>query len=128
MLQLIMRSVLAAGLILVTAGYATAAFADAQTYQIIKATDTRVWRLNTRTGEIAVCSLDDEQLLCTSSAQAITPPAKTYADLEAERVEEERVDAQRREEKRKRSLAMFDLMINAFREIAIAGAATEESN
>jgi hypothetical protein len=117
---------LAATLVVTTLGYATSASADtheAQTYQIVKATDSRVWRLNTRTGEIAVCSLDGEQLMCTSSVQAITPPTRTYAELEAERRQREQLDAQQREEKRKRSLAMLDLMMKAFRDLAIAGSA-----
>ena len=96
MSKLILRPALAATAI-VAALFAAGAAAEShagQTYQIIKATDSRVWRLNTETGEIAVCSLDGEQLICTSSAQAITPPAKSYAELAAERERLEQREAQ----------------------------------
>ena len=131
MLKSLIHSFVAANLIVATLGYATATSADtqdSQTYQIIKATDSRVWRLNTQTGEIAVCSLDGEQLICTSSAQAISPPTKTYADLESERREQEQLDAQGREEKRERSLAMLSIMMNAFKNLAIAGSEVSNSN
>jgi hypothetical protein len=124
-----MRPLLAANLIII-ALFSTTASAERygeQAYQIIKATDSRVWRLNTRTGEIAVCSLDGEQLICTSSNQAITPPAKSYAELDAERQERAQLEAQRRDAKRKRSLAMMDIMISAFRDLAVAGAQAEKS-
>lgn len=123
MTKLILRPVLATTTVLVAlfAASASAEAPDGQTYQIIKATDSRVWRLNTETGEIAVCTLDGEQLVCTSSAQAVTPPAKSYAELEAERERLEQLEAQRRDAKRKRSIAMLNLMMNAFRDIAIAG-------
>ena len=131
MLKSLIHSFVAANLIVATLGYATATSADtqdSQTYQIIKATDSRVWRLNTQTGEIAVCSLDGEQLICTSSAQAISPPTKTYADLESERREQEQLDAQGREEKREPSLAMLSIMMNAFKNLAIAGSEVSNSN
>jgi hypothetical protein len=97
------------------------------TYQIVKATDSRVWRLNTTTGEIAVCTLGDEQLVCTSSTQAASPPAKSYAELEAEREQQAALEAQQREERRKRSLAMLDRMLSVFRELAFSGSEVDES-
>ena len=124
-----MRPFLAANLIIVALFTATASAEThgEQVYQIIKATDSRVWRLNTHTGEIAVCSLDGEQLICTSSVQAITPPALSYADLEAERQEQAQLEAQRRDAKRKRSLAMMNLMITAFRDLAVAGSQIDDN-
>ena len=114
---------LAAVLVAVTLGSASAVHAEGlgSTYQIVKATESRVWRLNTHTGEIAVCSLQGEQLLCTSSAQAITPPAKSYAELQAEREAQALRDAERKQEKRERNLAMLTLMFNAFKDLAMAG-------
>jgi len=32
-----------------------------------------------------VCSLQGETMVCTTSTQAATPPAKTYEELEADR-------------------------------------------
>jgi hypothetical protein len=108
----------------VSLGCAGAVSADAieSTYQIVRATDSRVWRLNTRSGEIAVCSLDGEQLVCNSSERAIAPPTKTYAELEGERQALKDLEMERRAEKRKRSLAMLDRMLSAFRSLAAAGA------
>ena len=69
-------------------------------YEIVKATEDRVWRLNRQTGEIAVCSLLEEQLLCTNSTEAIVPPTMTYADLQTQREQEastpQRMEAQPR--------------------------------
>lgn len=86
-------------------------------YQIIKATQDRVWRLNRRTGEIAVCSINGENLLCTNSADAIKPPTKTYAELEAERKQAAADTRQRRETERKRDLAFVNKMIDALKEV-----------
>ena len=49
---------------------------DGAIYQIVKATTDRVWRLNKQTGEVAVCSLKGDSLVCTTSIQAATPPTK----------------------------------------------------
>ena len=131
MMQSILRVVSTTVLaVLMTAAATTASAetADAPVYQIVRATDSQVWRLNTRTGEIAVCSLEGEQMLCTSSEQAATPPAKSYAEIEAERAEQQQLAAERREEKRRRSAAMLDLMLNTFRTIASAAPASGDTN
>ena len=57
---------------------------DPGIYQIVKAENDRVWRLNRETGEIAVCTLLGEMLSCTSSTEAAQPKAKTLAEREAE--------------------------------------------
>jgi len=129
--QFTVRRIIMSLLMVISLGYVAAAPADSTlepTYQIVRATDSRVWRLNTRTGEIAVCSLDAEQLLCSSSNDAISPPARTYAELEAERQAQAALAMQRKEEQRKRSLAMLDLMLNAFRGLAVAGASAADAN
>jgi len=131
MQQCTARITITASLLVISLGYAATVPADTAlepTYQIIRATDTRVWRLNTRTGEIAVCSLDSEQLVCSSSEHAIAPPAKTYAELEGERRARAELEIQRKAEKRKRSLAMLDRMFNAFRGLAVAGAGAADTN
>jgi hypothetical protein len=50
---------------------------DAGKYQIVKSTETRVWRLNKETGEIAVCDLDGANLVCTTSSDAAEVPKKS---------------------------------------------------
>jgi hypothetical protein len=57
---------------------------DPGIYQIIKAENDRVWRLNRETGEIAVCTLLGEMLSCTTSTEAVRPKARTLAEREAE--------------------------------------------
>ena len=66
---------------------------DEAVFQIIKATPNKIWRLNKKTGEVAVCSLQGESMVCTTSSQAATPPIKTFEELEANRkqVKEERL-------------------------------------
>jgi len=71
---------------------AVASESEKGNFQIMKATADKVWRLNKLSGEISVCSLDGERLVCSSSTEAIRPPAVTYEEREAEkkRVAEER--------------------------------------
>lgn len=57
---------------------------EAGVYQIVKAENDRVWRLNRETGEIAVCTLGTEMLTCTTSSEAVRPRARTLAEREEE--------------------------------------------
>lgn len=56
----------------------TTATDSSRPFQFLKATDDRVWRLNTETGEIAVCTLNGENLVCTTSTDAVKPPEMSY--------------------------------------------------
>lgn len=58
---------------------------DEAVYQIFKVTPNKVWRLNKKTGEVAVCILQGPSMVCTTSNQAATPPNKTFEELEADR-------------------------------------------
>ena len=40
---------------------------DEAVFQIIKSTPNKIWRLNKNTGEIAVCGLQGETMVCTTS-------------------------------------------------------------
>ena len=75
---------LALATVLVQPLAAQEAKAEAGVYQILKAENDRVWRLNRETGEIAVCTLTGEMLTCTSSSEAVRPRARTLAEREAE--------------------------------------------
>ncbi len=90
------------------------------TYQIVKATENRLWRLNTRTGEISVCLLDGEQLVCTSSANAIEVPKQTYEERLAEKKRQTEEQNMRREEQRRKDLAFLDRVIEAVRSLVNA--------
>jgi hypothetical protein len=84
-------------------------------FQIIRATPDRVWRLNTRTGEVAVCTLDGGQLVCIPSVEAPKSQVRTYEQIEAERARAMAEAERRRQEDKARSLAALDRMIAAFR-------------
>lgn len=47
---------------------APAAFADGE-FEIVKATADKVWRLNKRTGEISICTLEGTQLVCAPAQE-----------------------------------------------------------
>ncbi len=95
-------------------------------YQIMKATESQVWRLNTQTGEIAVCNLEGENLICTTSTDAAEVPQKTYAEIEADRAAKAEADAQAREEQRQQDLALLDTILALVREF-IATALGQQS-
>ncbi|TCS65174.1 hypothetical protein [Varunaivibrio sulfuroxidans] len=59
-------------------------------YQIVKASDNRVWRLDRETGEITVCTLDGPRLNCTVSSDAIRPPKVSFEENEAEKRRQEK--------------------------------------
>ena len=78
-------------------------------YEIVRATGDQVWRLNRLTGEIAVCTLRDDRLICTTSTDAVTPSKKSYEDLEV--AEEQRV---RKEQEQQ--LALLDRILDLIRD------------
>lgn len=86
-------------------------------YQIVKATESRVWRLNTETGEIAVCELSGENLVCTSTSNAAEVPKKSYAEIEAERAEAQKAADAQRQAERERELKFLDKILALFREL-----------
>ncbi|MDP6572823.1 MAG: hypothetical protein QGI63_02200 [Rhodospirillales bacterium] len=93
---------------------------DGAIYQIVKATTDRVWRLNKQTGEVAVCSLKGDSLVCTTSVQAAMPPTRTYEELEADK-------KRRRQERAARDKAFLDKVIDAMKAVFQAAAEREEA-
>ncbi len=88
---------------------------DDSKFEIVKATDTRVWRLNKETGEIAVCTLEGENLFCTTTSAAVDAPQLTYEEWEAKKkLKQAKADEDRKVERGK-NLAFFDKMIDLFR-------------
>ena len=87
-------------------------------FEFLKATEDRVWRLNRQTGEIAVCTLERETLVCSTSGGAAETPATSYEELQQRRAaaaaEREAEEAQERE----RALDFLDRMMALFREFA----------
>ena len=89
----------------------------ASNFEIMKATDNKVWRLNKITGEISVCTLDGDRLVCTSSSEAMRPPVVSYEERATER--------KRLEEERQASdMKMLDRVLTAVRSLFLT---TEDS-
>lgn len=86
---------------------------DEAVFQIIKSTPNKIWRLNKNTGEIAVCGLQGETMVCTTSTQAATPPIKTFEELEADR-------KQARKERLARDTEFLDRIIDAMKSVVKA--------
>ena len=86
-------------------------------YQITKATGDRIWRLNTETGEIAVCKLEGENLICTTTSDAAAVPKKSYDQITAEREAAEKAAIAADAERRDRELKMLDKILAFFREL-----------
>ena len=86
-------------------------------YQITKATEDRVWRLNTETGEIAVCKLEGENLICTTTSYAAAVPKKSYDQISAEREAAEQAAIAADAEQRQRELKILDRILAFFREM-----------
>ena len=88
-----------------------------ENFEIIKSTDSRVWRLNKKTGEVSVCTLTGDQLVCTDSENAATPPKKTYEDIQEEaEAEQEKREAEARAEQ-ERQLTILDRFLDMIREL-----------
>lgn len=93
------------------------AAAEDDKYQIVKATDDRVWRLNKQTGEIAVCSLEGTNMVCTTSTEAVRPPKKSFDDVQADKRKAASDEQKRRDEENARDMAMIDKIIESLRGI-----------
>ncbi len=84
-------------------------------YQIMKATEDKVWRLNTQTGEIAVCTLEGENLFCTTTNEAAVAPQMTYEEREAQQERDATAADLERADKRERDMAFMDRMMELAR-------------
>ncbi len=91
---------------------------EGSNYEIIRSSADRIWRLNKDTGEVSVCTMEGDRLICTTSEDAAVPPAKTYEELEAEREALEKEQAEARADERERQLSMLDRILEMVRELA----------
>ncbi len=107
-------------LVLVLAGAVTApghVRADDDKYQLMKASEERVWRLNKATGEISVCALQDDLLLCTKSTEVMAPANKSFADIKAERAAAEKAAREHKRKQDEMEVKILDRILAFFREI-----------
>jgi hypothetical protein len=101
---------------------------DSGKYQIVKSTETRVWRLNKETGEIAVCDLDGANLVCTTSSDAAEVPKKSYEELEQEKAAAAKASEQQMQAEREKELKMLDKAITLLREFVNTALGKEAAN
>lgn len=86
-------------------------------FQIVKATENRVWRLNTQTGEIAVCELTGANMVCTTTSDAASAPKKSYEQIEAKRAAEKAAAEKEQADRRERELKFLDRILAFIREL-----------
>lgn len=101
---------------------------DAGKYQIVKSTETRVWRLNKETGEIAVCDLDGANLVCTTSSDAAEVPKKSYEELEQEKAAAAKASEEQKQAEREQGLKMIDKAMTLLREFLNTALGNEAAN
>lgn len=85
-------------------------------YEFMKATENRVWRLYRMTGEISVCTLEQDTMVCSTSTAVARTPETTYEELQAREAAELAAAAEQDAEERERALQMIDRMMQMFRE------------
>lgn len=126
----VLGSVLVAGpvvaLVVALAGPAGASDSpkDQPKYQIMRADNERVWRLNTETGEIVVCQMENARMVCASSGETVDKSRATADDLEQAR-ERERTAA--REDKfatMDRLMVFFERFMKMISELKPGGGET----
>ncbi|MEO5335847.1 MAG: hypothetical protein H7841_02990 [Magnetospirillum sp. WYHS-4] len=79
-------------------------------YQIMKATETTAWRLDTKTGEIVACRFEEAGMVCGSTETAVARGKTSYQDYKAEK-EADRKTRQAEE------LAFFERVIGIFKSL-----------
>lgn len=93
--------------VLCVAMSASLAWAEGPRYQIVKSENGTLWRLNTETGEIAMCKAEGARMVCASSGGAIEKSTVSASDLEAAQDE-------RRAKKRKETSQTLDKLVDVF--------------
>lgn len=109
---------LAAGLVAYSLSGNAAAQSSDGVYEFLKATEDRVWRLNRQTGEISVCTLENDALVCSTSSDAARPPAATYEELQEREAAALEAQGEKEKAERERALKMLDRMVEMIKEFA----------
>jgi len=86
-------------------------------YQFMKATENRVWRLNKESGEITVCTLRGERLMCTKSSEAATPPPRSYAEIKAAEQAEKYKAREQRSQQDEKDIQIITRILDFFKEM-----------
>ena len=86
-------------------------------YQIVKADETRSWRLDTATGKLTLCRLAGDNLLCAESTEATRFPQKSPEQVLAERNDLAAAAEARRKERAAERTYIFDRFFALFERI-----------
>ncbi|MBM3566921.1 MAG: hypothetical protein FJX42_12505 [Alphaproteobacteria bacterium] len=97
-------------------------------FEIVKATADKVWRLNKRTGEIAVCGIEGTRLICAGAQETTAGKPVTAEEMEARRKLMAEAEKLRRADEMKKDLAFMDRMIELFREFMKAAMEREAAS
>lgn len=83
----------------------------AKRFQIVKVENGRTWRLDTQTGEITVCRLHRDRMLCAKSTDAAELPKATPDQLKKEHQEQRQAKREERNEMLDRFMSFFERII-----------------
>jgi hypothetical protein len=114
---------MAMGAMLVVFGLTTLSapvWAEGPRYQIIKSENGTLWRMNTETGEIAMCKAEGARMVCASSGGQIEKSTLSAADLEAAQDE-------RRARKRVETTQTLDKLVDVFERLLDIAAKHQKS-
>ena len=93
----------------------------AERYQIVRSTEHRVWRLDKVSGEITMCSLQRDRMVCANSSNALVAPKRSYEELAQER-------QAKKAQERDAQIAMLDRMLMLFRELVASSIEREAAS
>ncbi len=116
MTRILGSGILVALVLAVAAGGAAPARA-VDKYQFMKASENRVWRLNKESGEITVCTLRGERLLCAMSSEAAIPPPRSYAEIKAAEQATKYKAREERQEQDEKEMKILTRVLDFFKEM-----------
>lgn len=105
-----------------TEGAAQNGLQNGPKYQIMRADNERVWRLNTETGEIAVCHMEGARMVCASSGETIERSKQTPEDLEKARERERTAEREDKFAMMDRLMVLFERLMKMVSELKPDGA------
>jgi hypothetical protein len=80
-------------------------------FQIVKTENGTAWRLDTVTGEITVCRLESDRMICAKSTEATELPKATPEQLQKQRVDQKRERKAEKTEMIDRFFSFFERML-----------------
>lgn len=84
-------------------------------YQIVRVEDGVSWRLDTATGELTACRIEDDRMVCARSAEATELPRMAAGELERRRAAEQEAERAREARLRQEEMAVLDRILGFFK-------------